>query len=64
MYGYLAVGRVPLQARWSAVTDLRGVESVQDRQGGLADPLPVALTTSTGSLPSTRAAQVETYGIV
>ena len=55
-------GPCPAQARWSAVTDLRGVESVRIARVILRTRSPVALTTSTGSLPSTRTAQVKRTG--
>jgi hypothetical protein len=47
-----------------AVADLLGVDLVEDAERGRADAFGVAWTTSTGFLPGTLAAQVDTYGTV
>ena len=58
------MGRVLLQARWvpsptcSVSSRSKMVAAVRRTRS------PVALTTSAGSVPSTLAAQVDTYGIV
>ena len=39
----VSLRRLTVKTRWSAVTDLGGVELIEDRQGGLADPLACGL---------------------
>ena len=61
---HFALWCLAVQAGRGAVGHLCGVEPVQDSQCRLADSLTGGLDDLAGLFASTRAAHVETYGIV